>query len=193
MMKYKTILSASALLAASFATAQASDMNEQLSALATSELQQWLSDPSLIAALSEQNAQHSGLSQADIDNLDQTWRAEVSASSAPMIDQILSSDASEYLRERKDEADGLITEVFLMDNLGLNVAQSDVTSDYWQGDEDKFQKTYGMGAGSIHISEVELDESSGTYQSQVSMVVTDSATGEPIGAITFGVNVDYLE
>ena len=39
---------------------------------------------------------------------------------------------------------------------------------------------------------VEFDESTGSYQSQVSMVVRDPATGKMIGAITFGINVQSL-
>lgn len=192
-MKKLSVLAAAFALAAGLAPAQASDVNTQLMELAESELASWLQNQDLLMAVTEQNARNSGLSQDDIDALDQTWRAEISASSSPLIDDVLDRPASEYLRERKEETNGLITEVFIMDNLGLNVAQSDLTSDYWQGDEAKFQDTYGKGVGSIHISEVELDESTGTYQSQVSMVVTNQATGEAIGAITFGVNVDYLE
>jgi len=182
------------LLAFTGATApvNAAEMNAQLAELAEQQFADWLDDPGLMAALATQNAAHSGLSQTDIDTLDRTWRAEISSADTPLIDDVLGRAASDYLRDRKDETDGLITEVFLMDNRGLNVAQSDLTSDYWQGDEAKFQETYGKGAGSIHISEVELDESTGTYQSQVSMVVTDPASGAPMGAITFGVNVDYL-
>ena len=86
----------------------------------------------------------------------------------------------------------MFTEIFAMDDKGLNVAQSDVTSDYWQGDEDKWQQTYLVGAGAVHISEVELDDSTQTYQSQVSVTVVDPETNAPIGAITFGINVDAL-
>jgi hypothetical protein len=81
-----------------------------------------------------------------------------------------------------------------MDNHGLNVAQSAVTSDFWQGDEDKWQQSYGDGTGdgAVHISEVEFDESTGVFQSQVSLPIKDPATGKLIGAITFGVNVQSL-
>lgn len=191
-MKFVPVLAtalASALLAA---PAFATDLNTRLSELAQEELAGWLASDSLISALNAQNSEHASLSQDDIDTMDQTWRGEIGAGNAPLINGILNREASGYLRQRKDEADGLITEVFLMDNRGLNVAQSDLTSDYWQGDEAKFQETYGVGPGAIHISEVELDESTGTYQSQVSMVVTDPDSGAAIGAITFGVNVEFL-
>ena len=191
-MKKTIVLAAAVALAAGFAPAKAMDVNAQLMELAESQLSGWLNNDELMAALATQNAAHANLSQDEIDALDQTWRGEISGTSAPMINEILNRPASGYLRDQKEAMDGLVTEVFLMDNRGLNVAQSDLTSDYWQGDEAKFQETYGQGAGSIHISEVELDESTGTYQSQVSMVVADPATGAPMGAITFGVNVDYL-
>lgn len=85
-----------------------------------------------------------------------------------------------------------MTAVFAVDNRGLNVAQSVESSDYWQGDEAKWQKTFGNGSGDIHISEVEFDESTGSYQSQVSMPISDPSTGELIGAITLRINVQSL-
>ena len=169
------------------------EMQDALSAFAQSELAGWMTDDVIVSAIKAQNAKHSGLSQADIDALDQQWRGEIGGTETPLINDVLGRAGSEFLRGKKDETAGVITEVFVMDNHGLNVIQSDLTSDYWQGDEDKFQATYGQGVGSIHVGDVELDESSGQYQSQVSMVVTDPASGEAIGAVTFGINVDLLQ
>jgi hypothetical protein len=39
---------------------------------------------------------------------------------------------------------------------------------------------------------VEFDDSTQFYQSQVSMPIRDPATGDLIGAITFGINVQSL-
>jgi len=159
---------------------------------AKSTVKQWISNPTVVDAVKAQNAKHAGLSQSDIDNMDKDWRAQTDASSRPMIDAVLGNALSGYLREQQDAAQGLVTEVFVMDNRGLNVGQSEVTSDYWQGDEAKWQKTYSAGADAIFIDEVEMDESTQTFQSQVSMPVVDPATGEVIGAITVGINVDAL-
>jgi hypothetical protein len=172
------------------APALANEYEAQLKELATSQLAGWGQDPFLHAAIVAQNAANAGLTEDDIIALDKTWRAEVGASDAPLINRVLSSPASEQLRKNKDAAAGLITEVFVMDNRGLNVAQSDVTSDYWQGDEDKWQASFGAGAGAIHIGEVELDESTQTYQSQISIAISDDAG--VIGAITFGINLEAL-
>lgn len=159
---------------------------------AKSTVKQWISNATIIEAVKAQNAKHAGLSQADIDNMDKDWRAQTDAGSKPMIDAVLSNALSSFLRQQQEAAGGLVTEVFVMDNRGLNVGQSDVTSDYWQGDEAKWQKTFQGGADAIFVDEVEMDESTQTFQSQVSMSIVDPATGEVIGAITVGVNVDAL-
>ena len=163
-----------------------------LQSYAERELTKWLTDPALIKAIKAQNEAHAGLSQEDIDQLDLDWRAQRKADAKPLIDDLLGRPASAFLRDQQAQTANFVTEVFAMDNRGLNVAQSVETSDYWQGDEGKWQKTYGNGSGDMHISEVEFDESTGTYQSQVSMVIRDPDTNEMIGAITFGVNVQSL-
>ena len=159
---------------------------------ANSTVKQWIANDTVINAIKAQNAKHAGLSQADIDNMDKDWRAQTDASSKPMIDAVLGNAVSSFLRQQKESTGGLVTEVFVMDNRGLNVGQSDVTSDYWQGDEAKWQKTYSAGPGAIFIDEVEMDESTQTFQSQLSMSIVDPASGEVIGAITVGINVDAL-
>ncbi len=151
----------------------------------------WLSDPVILEAIKAQNAKNADLSQADIDGLDQKWRAEVDGSDRAMIDGVLANPVSALLKAKQEASGGTITEVFVMDSKGLNVGQSDVTSDYWQGDEDKFQKSYGTGAGAIFVDEAEKDESTQILQSQASVTIADE-TGAPIGAITIGINLDGL-
>ena len=160
--------------------------------LVESQIKGWVSDPVLVDAIKAQNSKHAGLSQADIDALDKKWRAETSASAKPMIDGLLGRDASQKLAERKNGGEGLFTEIFVMDNRGLNVAQSDATSDYWQGDEAKWKKTFLAGPGALFIDEVEFDESTQTFQAQASLSISDPDSGEAIGAITVGVNVELL-
>lgn len=151
----------------------------------------WLSDPVVIAAIKAQNEKNAGLSQADVDALDQTWRAEVESADKPMIDAVLGNELSKFLQQKQAEAEGTIAEVFVMDAKGLNVGQSDVTSDYWQGDEDKFSKSFGVGKDAIFVDEAEKDESTQALQSQASVTISDES-GAPIGAITIGVNLDAL-
>lgn len=157
-----------------------------------SSVQSWLSDPVIVDAIKAQNSAHSGLDTAAIDALDKQWRAEADSGSGPLIDKLLGTDLSKFLADKKSASDGAISEVFVMDNKGLNVGQSDITSDYMQGDEGKWQKTYGSGSNTTFVDEVEFDESSQSFQSQLSSTIVDPASGEPIGAITIGLNVESL-
>ncbi|WP_343561834.1 hypothetical protein [Kiloniella sp. b19] len=159
---------------------------------ANSTLASWVASEQVLSALREQNAKHAGLSQSDIDAMDQQWRSETEAGSQPMIDEVLGREISAFLRDRQEETEGLVLEAFVMDNKGLNVGQSEVTSDYWQGDEAKWQKTYGSSQATVFVDEVEEDESTQTFLSQVSMSIVDPDTGDVIGAITVGLDVEGL-
>lgn len=186
-----TVMGAALLLFA--APALASDAHvAPMTDFANATVKQWIGNDLVVQAIKAQNSRHAGLSQSDIDKMDKDWRAQTDAGSKPMIDAVLGNALSRFLADQKSATGGLVTEIFVMDNRGLNVGQSDVTSDYWQGDEAKWQKTYSAGAGAIFIDEVEMDESSQTFQSQLSMSIVDPASGQVIGAITVGVNVDAL-
>ena len=163
-----------------------------LTDFAKNTVAEWVKNPVIVKAIMAQNAKNAGLSQDEIIVLDKKWRAETKASSKPMIDAIMANAVSKALADYKNASSGMVTEVFVMDNKGLNVGQSDVTSDFWQGDEGKWKKTYLMGPDAIFVDEVEKDESTQTLQSQMSMSIKDPATGKVIGAITVGVNVEAL-
>jgi C4-dicarboxylate-specific signal transduction histidine kinase len=152
----------------------------------------WAADPVLIDAIQAQNGRTGALTEDEIIALDLAWRAEVGMAERPTIDPVMQNAASDFLRGVVENAGGMITEVFIMDARGLNVAASDVTSDYWQGDEDKHAATYGVGAEAVHMGEIEFDESAQSYQSQVSMTLVDPRSNQPIGAITIGLNADAL-
>jgi len=160
--------------------------------LVDSTFKVWTSDPLVIDAIRSQNKANSGLTQSDIDALDKKWRAEIGASAKPMINEMLDRPASKKLAGFKNGGEGLFTEIFVMDNHGLNVAQSDATSDYWQGDEAKWKKTFLAGRDVVFVDEVEFDDSTQTYQAQVSLAIADPDNGAVIGAITIGVNVELL-
>lgn len=171
---------------------QAADYTPAMQSYLESDIMVWAADPVILEAIRAQNAMSAAYDQAQIDTLDTAWRAEVGASATPTITPVLTSAAAEFLRGKVKASGGAITEIFLMDAKGLNVAVSDTTSDYWQGDEDKFTMTYPLGAGAVHLGEVEMDESSQRYQGQVSITIADPATGEVLGAMTVGLDAESL-
>jgi hypothetical protein len=151
----------------------------------------WLADRLIVASLKASNAEHRRLTDKEIGVLDRQWQQELDADVQPLIEGVLSSPLSDYLRQKEIEASGAIGEILVMDARGLNVGVSGVTSDYWQGDEEKFRLSYQAGANAVFVDEPIKDESAQVLLSQVSMTIVDEQN-RPIGAITVGVNLDQF-
>lgn len=189
----KTLIAAAFVLAAGPVLAAEGTQQAAVPDQIVDQIRDWADDPAVVEAINAQNAKTEGLSQGQIDDLDKQWRAETSAADKPLINEVTGNALSAHLSDIKEKAGGLYNEIFVMDAKGLNVGQSDVTSDYWQGDEAKWQKTFQGGPDAVLVDEVEFDESTQSYQSQVSVPIADPATKTVIGAITVGVNVDAVE
>ena len=65
------------------------------------------------------------------------------------------------------------------------------TSDYWQGDEAKWQRAYDDGRGGTFIDRPKFDESANRRIAQISVPVMDGE--KVIGAITVGVAIEKLK
>jgi sensor histidine kinase regulating citrate/malate metabolism len=152
----------------------------------------WVNDEKVISAIKAQNQASAALTPAQIDVLDKEWRSGVDAGGNALIKKVMDNPLSAYLKKVQADSKGLYTEIIVMDNKGLNVGLSSMTSDYWQGDEAKFSKSFGAGKNAVFVDEVEQDESTRAFQSQISATISDEA-GNPIGAVTIGINVDGLK
>ncbi|SFS57603.1 hypothetical protein SAMN04488040_1087 [Sulfitobacter marinus] len=143
---------------------------------------------SIWAALAKSNFRNMNLSSQEVLAQDDQWRREIGTGDPALIGLVTAVSASAYLRALVQGSGGRITEIIVMDALGLNAAISNVTTDYWQGDEAKFLETFPKGAGAIHKGGIEFDESANTYQRQVSVTLVDPITRTPVGAVTFGID-----
>ena len=190
MTRFLTSLPLAILLTAAPALAT-DDFTPALQAYLASDIASWAADPALVGAIAAQNAVTGGYDQAKIDALDQEWQASVGTGDNALVSGVLTGPAADFLRAKVAASGGKITEAFVTDAKGLNVAASDPTSDYWQGDEDKFLKVFPAPDGAF-ISEVEMDESTQRYQGQISLTITDPATGAAIGTLTVGVDAESL-
>ena len=155
------------------------------------ELRRWLEVPVVRLTVESRNARSSELGQSEIDKLDKQWRAETKNTDQPLITAVLAHPLSSYLTRIQAGSAGLYTEVFVMDAKGLNAGQSAITSDYWQGDEAKFQKTFLVGADAVFVDEPEFQEKTKTWRRQVNLTLTDES-GKALGAATVEVNVTEL-
>ena len=153
--------------------------------LAQSTLKALGSDPVITAAVKAENAKGKTLKQ--IQEMDEKWKATPGI--ADYMQALMDSDCGKHIRKIQ-ASEPYYAEIFIMDNQGANVAMTDKTSDYWQGDEAKFKESYKNGSGAVHISDVEFDDSAQAYLVQVSVPVKDGE--KVIGAVTFGVDIDKI-
>ncbi len=158
---------------------------------AVSEIRKWLSNPVVEISIAAQNRKYSNMSQDEVDKLDKEWRTETKADDQPLIAATLSSPLSNYLTQIQAASGGLFTELFIMDAKGLNVGQSAITSDFWQGDEGKYQKTFPNGASAVFVDEPEFHDATKTWRTQVNLSITDGSN-QPIGVVTVEYNLTEL-
>jgi hypothetical protein len=189
----RTLLLTAVAAVALMGAAQADDAEIKAKAqtFSETEIKKWAADPDIVAAIAAANTERAGYDQAKIDELDKQWRAEVGAAAHPLIDATAANPASAKLKAICEGQGGLVTEAFVMDAKGLNVGMCDATSDYWQGDEPKWQKTFSAGPNAVFVDDVEQDESTQKFQVQTSITVVD-ASGKAIGAMTVGLDAESL-
>jgi hypothetical protein len=99
------------------------------------------------------------------------------------------NDVSTWLVKVQEKAEpaGGVTEIFVMDGWGWNVAQTGGTSDFYQGDEGKWQKTFASDG----IEVLDIVEEDGIRYAQISLPIKDG--DKNIGAVTVGVDVDKVK
>jgi hypothetical protein len=143
-------------------------------------------------SIEAQNERYQRLTPDKIKTLDQQWVDERKAADKPLIASTLSNPLSVYLARVQGKSLGAYVEIFVMDRNGLNVGQSSITSDFWQGDEDKFTRTYPKGSDAVFLDEAEWDEERGIWIAQLSMTLVNAAS-QAIGAATVDLNLTELQ
>jgi hypothetical protein len=173
------------LLSAGLSLGAQADSGEMLNSLVP-VIKKWGENPALVAAVKEQNAKKISLDA--IQKRDKEWMAATG-----LDDQMkaLMKNAAANELNQLEATKPYFFESILMDNQGANVAMTNKTSDYWQGDEDKFTNAYKGGTGGVEISKSKFDDSAKAYLVQISVPVTDG--GAVIGALCVGINLDELE
>lgn len=145
----------------------------------------WINDPVIINAVKETNAKNAKRTAAAIAELDAKWSA--SNGIEEWMKPYFESPAAKLLMAKQQDSGGLIVEMFVMDFQGCNVALSAKTSDFLQGDEDKFRNSFGKKA--VFVDRVRYDASSDTSSMQISLPVWDATAKAMIGAITVTIDM----
>ena len=142
--------------------------------------------PSLVEQVQISN--ESPLSESEIKKLDQLWIKESKQVEHPDGLTMLNLPLSKVFKKWQSQFKGVVTELILTDNQGKNIAISKLTSDYWQGDENKFTKTFKQSKD-FNFDSVTYDASTHHFQVQLSFPVLDDNNSH-IGVLILGVDVE---
>ena len=179
-MKSLALLLFSLVLSVPALAQSAQAMQKTLDAEAA-KLRAWGSDSEIVAAVKAQNAKHVALKT--IQSLDAQW---IAGKAPALVEQTITGPCSDHLRHLGN-ANAAYGEMFVMDDQGALVCASEKTSDYWQGDEAKWQRAFNEGKGDVFIDRPRFDDSASRNLAQISVPVMDN--GRAIGVITVGLSL----
>lgn len=126
---------------------------------------------------------------AEILMIDQIWGAsstwQLNEKAQELMDQPLSKALSNW-QSRHNR----VTETMVMDAKGGLVGLSQVTSDYWQGDEDKFRRAVTADDGILFVGPIRFDASAGHFQVFASRALRNPQSGELVGVVAIGIDIE---
>ena len=150
----------------------------------------WVTLPVIVNAVKEQNAEN--LSMETLHKRDSIWIEITESNGAPndLMKQLQNNKTGRWLKNLRKKSIGKYRECFLCDNKGALVAVSDITSDYFQGDESKWIDCFNNGLGKAIYALPAYDKSADAVLIQISVPVKEA--GETIGVLVVGVKLSTL-
>jgi hypothetical protein len=184
----RILLAALALgaMAAGAAAAQDRTVPRTLVKFAKQTLLTYGRDAQLVALVARSNANPQDVAKLRV--LDVRWQKKDHVES--FVRALMASPGSQRLAALIGRHPYL-PEAFIMDAQGTIIGETNRTSTYWKGEQEKFTAAYAGGAGAIWYGTLEFDESTKTNSVQISVPVMKG--GASIGAICFTINVDEWE
>lgn len=137
-------------------------------------------DPLIIKAVKESNERNQNITLPEILRLDRKWQKTEGMDE--FIKSFIINACGQYLVEFQ-EANEVFSEIFITDEKGLIVGETNKTSDYLQADEDWWVKAYNKGNGMSYYGVLEYDKSSRTEAISLYVPVRDIETKKAIGII----------
>jgi hypothetical protein len=162
-----------------FADEQLPARQKELLARYANQIVGWAANDVLLAAAQAQSAQRIGMER--ILDVDRRWQAGEDP------------DGLATALGRNDCAQALLAilagnpgyaEAFVTDSRGALVCMTKRTSDYWQGDEEKWSRAWAAGKGAVFVSGVERDDSTGAELMHISVPLREG--DRVVGVMTAG-------
>jgi len=172
-------------------SSQAAEYSQDLNNFINLEIKPWVNSDIVVDNLNTQNQANATLSESNLAVMDNNWRSEFRKINQPVISKILNSELSQFLKRKLKEGQGVFTQISIINNKGLNIAQTIVTENYWNKGKAFWDKTFGQGSYATYISDIYYSDETSKFQVDVSfMIIVDD---QPIGTVYAGIDVEQLE
>ena len=174
----------------------ASDLSEQILdkisrniARRVEETQVYATDILLKEYIALSNARFENMPDPNsyIAQIDRDW---TNGADLPIIKELTNNKLAKNLKAKQKYYQNkygysLLGEIFITNRFGVNVGQTNRTTDYYQADEKWWQVAQKDG---LYISDVNYDESSGTFSTEIAVKI-DDASGNFAGVIKVVPNI----
>ena len=141
--------------------------------------------PGLIELAEKANQAYSSMDQSQIQamitNRDEAWKSSAPSAEA-LVHSIAGNQVSAQLNSFRNTFPEEV-EIFATDIQGTNIAMTDRTSDYWQADEGWWQGAFDNGQGAVYVSEVDYDDSAGTWAVDIGVPIRNAKGTKVIGVL----------
>ncbi|MBN4080192.1 hypothetical protein JYT31_00870 [Beggiatoa alba] len=147
-------------------------------------------NPIVIDAIRAANRERQHIAMSEIQHLDKKWRS-VKGSDAFIKSFMNNACAGQLIQFQKKHAG--FPEVFIAGARGMNVCQTNKTTDYYQADEAWWVNAFDGGKGRAHYVGLEYDESARSVSVPVYVPVRDPESGLTIGVCKAIVDVSQIK
>jgi len=149
-------------------------------------------DQDIIDSVKLSNQRQATITLEEISELDKDWveSRKAGRKNQTMKDSLSGTVANRLKEFQKDHPE--FVEIFVTNKHGLNVGQTNITSDYYQADEDWWIRAYNKGKGATFVGEIEYDESAGAEVIGIFFPITYGSVNNAIGVIKALVSTEFL-
>jgi sensor histidine kinase regulating citrate/malate metabolism len=136
------------------------------------------------------NAQHANYSKTQIRALNKQWQQQLNSSDKPLINSVMNNGLSALLEKIEEHSNGLYQGIIMTDSKGLNIGQTYMTGQYWQGGKSFWKKAFKTSPGNPYIFQGS-NRKGQLKPAMIALPILDSHN-TPIGVVAVDINISKL-
>jgi signal transduction histidine kinase/CheY-like chemotaxis protein/HAMP domain-containing protein len=144
--------------------------------------------PATITFLEAESLKSNKMDMSEVTKIEKQWEKRTEKDEP--LKQLLENELSKTLKAF-GSVEGSLGEILVTEKTGRLVASTNKTSDYWQADEDWWQKTYDKGKGRLFLSNFGYDKNAKVYVLNICVPVF-SSDNKVVGIIKGVLNVSHF-